>query len=63
MSAHSFLGYNCIMRIVNPVNRYGFAVILHNNLDDELKRGLNRLLSVICVPIILFIIQNQLHSS
>jgi hypothetical protein len=39
------------MRIVNPVNRYGFAVILHNNLDDELKRGLNRLLSVICVPI------------
>jgi hypothetical protein len=37
MSVHNFLGYNCILHIVDPVNYHGFTIILHNNMEDEMK--------------------------
>jgi hypothetical protein len=51
MSAHSFQGHNCILRIVDPVNGYGLAVVLCNNMVEELNRGFDHLLTTIRVHI------------
>jgi hypothetical protein len=51
MSAHSFQGRNCILHIVNPVNHYGFAVVLRNNMVEELNREFDCLLTIIRVQI------------
>ncbi len=46
MSKHTFLGYHFILRVVDPVRRYGFAVVLRNASDVELCTGFERLLSI-----------------
>jgi hypothetical protein len=51
MSAHSFQNHNCILRIVDPVKRDGFAVVLCNNMVEEFNRGFDHLLTAICVRI------------
>jgi hypothetical protein len=51
MSSRTFLSYNnTILRLVDPVNRYGFAVVLQCNLENELLEGFKRLLNIMCIP-------------
>jgi hypothetical protein len=40
------MGYNFILRLVDPVHRYGFAMVLHNIGAAELRTGLGRVLSL-----------------
>jgi hypothetical protein len=55
MSRRTFLSYNTILRLVDLVNRYGFAVVLQCNLENELLEGFKRLLNIMCIhPRIIF---------
>jgi len=49
-SSRTFLSYNTILCLVDPVNRYGFAVVLQCNLENELLEGFKRLLNIMRIP-------------
>ncbi len=49
MTEHTFLGFNYILRIVDPVRRFGFAVVLRSNDAHELIQGFDRLISMMRV--------------
>jgi hypothetical protein len=49
MTEHTYLGFNYILRIVDPVRRFGFAVVLRSNDAHELIKGFDRLISVMLV--------------
>jgi hypothetical protein len=50
MSCHTFLSYNTVLRLVYPVNRYGFAVVFQCNLENELHEGFKQLLNITRIP-------------
>jgi hypothetical protein len=50
MSSRTFLSYNTILCLVDPVNCYGFAVVLQCNLENELLEGFKQLLNIMRIP-------------
>jgi hypothetical protein len=60
-SSHTFLSYNTILRLVDPVNRYGFAVVLQCNLENELLQGFKHLLNIMRVPPRIIFFNKILH--
>jgi hypothetical protein len=49
MTAYTFLGFNFILRVVDPVRRLGFSVVLRSNSLNEYQRGFERLISIMRV--------------
>lgn len=46
ISLHTFLSYNFFLRVVDPIQCYGFATVLHSDTKDNLKRDFDCLISI-----------------
>ena len=49
MTARPFLGFNYILRIVDPVRRFGFTVVLRSNAANDLMCGFEKLVLIMRV--------------
>ncbi len=49
VTSRPFLGFNCILRILDPVRCFGFAVVLQSNAANDLLCGFEKLVSIMRV--------------